>query len=106
MASIPTTFNRIGAFFFAYLVLLAVYTVVTRLYLSPLAKVPGPKLAALSYLYEWYYDIIQQGRFPFKVRSLHEQYGMRIALSKKEVLAEKKRTCCEDQPTRSPYQRP
>jgi hypothetical protein len=106
MASIPTIFERIVVFFFAYLMVLAVYTVVTRLYLSPLAKVPGPKLAALTYLYEWYYDIVRQGRFPFKVRSLHEKYGMRIALSKEEVLAEKKRTCCEDQPRRSPYQRP
>ena len=58
-----------------YLVVLVIYTVVTRLFLSPLAKVPGPKLAALTYLYEWYYDIVQQGRFPFKVRSLHEKYG-------------------------------
>ena len=91
MTSFPTTFDRVMGFFFVYLVFLAVYAVVTRLYLSPLAKVPGPKLAALSYLYEWYYDIIQQGRFPFKVRSLHEQYGMCIAPSKKEALAKNKK---------------
>lgn len=76
MTSVLTILARIAALFVTYLLLFTVYTVITRLYLSPLAKVPGPKLAALTYLYEWYYDIVQQGRFPFKVRDLHEKYGM------------------------------
>ena len=75
MSSFPISIDRAVGLFFVYLVVLVIYTVVTRLFLSPLAKVPGPKLAALTYLYEWYYDIVQQGRFPFKVRSLHEKYG-------------------------------
>jgi hypothetical protein len=51
--------------FWAYaLVALALYiavVVVHRVYLSPLAKFPGPKLAAASILYEFYYDIICKG---------------------------------------------
>lgn len=57
-----------------YLVGLGVY----RLYLSPLAQYPGPKLAALSNWYEFYYDVILQGKFTFHIRDLHKQYGMAL----------------------------
>jgi len=46
-----------------------------RLYLNPLAKIPGPKIAALTGFYEVYYDLCQEGRFPWKLKELHEQYG-------------------------------
>jgi hypothetical protein len=57
---------------FIYLIGLGVY----RLYFSPLAAFPGPKLAALSNWYEFYYDVICQGQFTFKIQKLHKQYGM------------------------------
>ena len=49
--------------------------VVYRLYLSPLAKFPGPKLAAATYLFEIYYDVVKRGKYTFKIRDLHAQYG-------------------------------
>ena len=54
-----------------YLVGVPVY----RLYWSPIAKFPGPKLAAASYLYELYYDIVKRGKYTFKIGELHAQYG-------------------------------
>ena len=54
-----------------YLLCLVVY----RLYLSPIAKVPGPKLAALTKWYEVYYDLIDGPRFPWVVEDLHQRYG-------------------------------
>ena len=47
-----------------------------RLYWSPLAAFPGPRLAALSNWYEFYYDVILQGKFTFHIQDLHKQYGM------------------------------
>ena len=47
-----------------------------RLVLSPLAAFPGPKLAALTNWYEFYYDVILQGKFTFKIQELHKKYGM------------------------------
>ena len=51
-----------------------------RLYLSPLAKFPGPKLAAATYLYELYYDIVKRGKYTFKIRDLHAEYGRSYAI--------------------------
>lgn len=47
-----------------------------RLYLSPIAGFPGPKLAALTFLYEFYYDVWQEGQYTWKIRDLHDKYGM------------------------------
>ena len=49
--------------------------VVYRLYLSPIAKFPGPRLAAVTYLFEGYYDVVKRGKYTFKIRDLHEKYG-------------------------------
>lgn len=49
---------------------------VYRLYLSPLAKFPGPKLAGMTRLYEGYYDIVLRGQYKMQVDKLHDQYGM------------------------------
>lgn len=54
-----------------YYVTLALY----RLYLHPLARFPGPKLAAVTRLYEGYYDLYQSGQYTFKIAELHKQYG-------------------------------
>lgn len=54
-----------------YCVALAVY----RLYLSPLARFPGPKLAALTLWYEFYYDVVKRGRYQWKIKEMHEKYG-------------------------------
>ena len=55
--------------------------VVYRLFLSPLAKFPGPKLAAVTYLYEGYYDVVKRGKYTFKIRDLHAEYGWSLTIS-------------------------
>lgn len=55
-------------------------TAVQRLWFSPLAKVPGPKLAALSTLYEFYYDCICTGKYVFEIQKMHHKYGKRCIL--------------------------
>jgi hypothetical protein len=44
-------------------------------YFGPLAKFPGPKLAAATLWYEFYYDVILRGQYTFKIKELHNQYG-------------------------------
>lgn len=43
--------------------------------LHPLSSIPGPRLAAASYLPEFYYDVILLGRYTHQIRRMHEIYG-------------------------------
>lgn len=55
----------------AYVFSVSVY----RLYLGSLAKFPGPRLAALTLWYEFYHDVVKQGRYSWKIAEMHEKYG-------------------------------
>ena len=57
--------------YLAQLVLKAVY----RITLHPLAKFPGPILAALTYKYEFYFDGIKGGQYTKEIERLHQIYG-------------------------------
>lgn len=57
------------------LVLYCIGTAIYRLYLSPLAKIPGPKLAALTPWYNAYYDLVLGGQYVWRVEEMHRQYG-------------------------------
>ena len=60
----------------ALLVAMSTVTLLTyRLYLSPLAKVPGPKLAAATGWYEFYYDCCLAGKYIFEIERMHNIYG-------------------------------
>ncbi|MCJ1391688.1 hypothetical protein MMC18_004553 [Xylographa bjoerkii] len=66
-----------------YLVVLGVY----RLYISPLAKFPGPKLAALTNWVEVYYEIFKGngGQFCFEYAKWHQKYGPIIRINNSEL---------------------
>ena len=76
MASIKGL-DKVALYLLLPSLLYILYGVIWRLYLSPLAKYPGPRLAAITSWYEFYYDIIQPGRFPWEVQRLHDVYGSR-----------------------------
>ena len=45
------------------------------LYFSELAGFPGPKIAAASEWYEFYYDCIKSGKYIFEIEKMHKKYG-------------------------------
>lgn len=54
-----------------YLLGLLIY----RLFLSPIANIPGPKLTAVTGWYETYHDVYRGGKFIYKIEEWHQQYG-------------------------------
>ncbi|CAF9920936.1 MAG: hypothetical protein HETSPECPRED_004387 [Heterodermia speciosa] len=67
--------------FFSYLIIGSIY----RLYFHPLAKVPGPKLAALTLWYEFYHDFIRKGKYLWVIGDMHAKYGPIVRISPNEV---------------------
>ena len=60
-----------------------------RLYLSPLAKFPGPKLAALTLWYETYYDVWHRGKYVYEIERMHKTYGIISRKSPRELAKSK-----------------
>ena len=69
------TLSTLAAGAGAGFVLSYVARILYRLYLHPLAKFPGPKLAAASLWYEFYYDVLSRGKFMWRIQQMHAQYG-------------------------------
>jgi hypothetical protein len=74
MAFLSPSYLFIGAVF--AILLCRVLLVVYRLTFHPLARFPGPKVAAASSLYEAYYDVVKGGVWIFEIERLHKIYGI------------------------------
>lgn len=66
------------AYVFLAITVYTVYQSVYRLYFSPIAKFPGRKLAALTLWYQFYFDVVKRGTYVWKIKEMHEEYGMSI----------------------------
>jgi hypothetical protein len=49
-----------------------------RVYFSPLSHIPGPKIAAFTWWYEAYYNVIERGQYADIIKKMHEKYGVYI----------------------------
>ena len=67
----PTNLALAFASGIIYVVSLYVY----RAYFDSLSHIPGPKLAAATLWYEFYFDVVKMGRFTWEIKKMHEKYG-------------------------------
>ncbi|MCJ1402024.1 hypothetical protein MMC11_005243 [Xylographa trunciseda] len=74
-------FNVTGGVFLLYILSVSIY----RLYLSPLANIPGPRLAAVASCYEFYHEHVKHGRYEWKIRDMHKKYGPLVRISPREI---------------------
>ncbi|TLD39236.1 MutS 4 [Venturia nashicola] len=64
-----------------YFLALSIY----RLYLSPVSQFPGPRIAALTFWYEFYFDVYLQGKYAWKIQELHRTYGPLVRINPEEL---------------------
>lgn len=67
--------HLLGVTFLVISIGYSLYLAIIRLYFSPIADFPGPKLAAVSGWYEFYYDFWKSGKYIYRIKSMHEKYG-------------------------------
>jgi cytochrome P450 len=78
-------FSQILATFIVSSLVYCVFLLWQRLFLSSISKFPGPKLAAATYWYEFYYDIILGGKYIWKIKEFHEKYGPVVRINPHEL---------------------
>ena len=69
--------NMISIVVFSFLLYTA-RIIFRRLFLNPLSKYPGPKLAAATYWYEFYYEVVKRNRFSWEIERMHDVYGTKF----------------------------
>ncbi|KAK0701924.1 cytochrome P450 [Lasiosphaeria miniovina] len=84
----PGLVHQLGPVLALFCVAYLVYTTglaVYNLFLSPLAKFPGSKLAAATSWYEFYYDYWLDGQYIFEIERMHKKYGPIIRVNPDEL---------------------
>lgn len=74
----PVNILRLLGLWMLYRLSLAIYNVSP---LHPLYHFPGPKLASMTFLYEFWYDMVLTGQYTMRIKAMHERYGMDMVLS-------------------------
>lgn len=74
-SSLLAKYGTLATVFGVTLCIYGLALVIYRLYFDSLAKFPGPRIAAATGWYEFYYDVIRRGQYIYKIEEMHKKYG-------------------------------
>jgi hypothetical protein len=79
MSSVPTPLKGVlpptPVLLGTALILYSLGLLIYRLFLHPLARFPGPKIAAVTSFYEGWFEIVRKGQYSKEISRLHDVYG-------------------------------
>ncbi|KAK1963382.1 trichodiene oxygenase [Colletotrichum sublineola] len=79
------SWRTVGALFAAWIAFHLARALYNISPLHPLSKIPGPKVAGASYLYEFWFDFVKKGRYTLEIRRMHEVYGPIVRINPDEI---------------------
>ncbi|KAF7896597.1 hypothetical protein BELL_0503g00060 [Botrytis elliptica] len=74
-------FTRFTILLTIYYHLIAVY----RIWFHPLARFPGPRICAITFLYEIAWDYFYEGTYVYRIEELHDRYGPIVRVNPDEL---------------------
>lgn len=81
LANSPASLGAAIVFFIGYVFFRIIYD----LFLHPLRKFPGPKMAAVGSFYEFYYDVIKDGTYIWEIEKMHKKYGPIVRINSRAI---------------------
>ena len=103
MAHLKADFNafQLATGLAGLVILYPISLVIYRLTFDQLAKFPGPKIAAVTFWYEFYYDWWYEGHYVFEIEKMHMKYGLfLLSLLRCRMLTDPRRSHCAGQSQR------
>ncbi|KXJ89734.1 cytochrome P450 [Microdochium bolleyi] len=86
---LPLGFGTVWSSVLTFMTAWLAYQLIKALYnispLHPLHHVPGPALAAATYLPEFYHDVYLGGRYTHAIQKMHDTYGPLVRVNPHEV---------------------
>ncbi|KAK6592778.1 cytochrome p450 [Botrytis cinerea] len=64
-----------------YYLLIAIY----RIWFHPLARFPGPRICAITFLYEIGWDYFYEGTYVYRIEEMHDRYGAIVRVNPDEL---------------------
>ncbi|WPH01371.1 Hypothetical protein R9X50_00421400 [Acrodontium crateriforme] len=71
----------VGAIYLSYCTIVCI----RRIFFHPLSGFPGPKFAACTLWYEFYYDVVLEGKWVWRIKDMHEKYGPIVRINPHEL---------------------
>lgn len=59
-------------------ILKLIFTAIYNVWFHPLARFPGPRIAVIGPWYEFYYDVVKDGRYLWQIEEMHKKYGKHL----------------------------